>query len=201
MIWASNQSSYAVVLVQCNEDVFNKREREREREGERKFAINAAVDVLPHNANLYLWRKRKDPSFPLCHENQSLLHVLNNCRAARDYRRYNIRHDSILSAITETVSRNIPQTTSMTADISDTYEFPHHIIPTDLRPDLVWDDTHKSITLVELTVCFETNFEQAAQRKKAKYLHLVEQANARGYRSELITSLVGSSTFLDLRPL
>ena len=105
-------------------------------EDQLKFAINAAVDVLPHNSNLYLWRRRKDPSCPLCHENQSLLHVLNNCSVARDYRRYNVRHDSILSAITETVGRNIPPTTSMTADISDTYEFPHHIIPTDLR--LTW---------------------------------------------------------------
>ena len=179
----------------------NEREREREREGERERGSLPSTQRWMYSLTMRT-STRKDPSFPLCHENQSLLHVLNNCRAARDYRRYNIRHDSILSAITETVSRNIPQTTSMTADISDTYEFPHHIIPTDLRPDLVWwDDTHKSITLVELTVCFETNFEQAAQRKKAKYLHLVEQANASGYRSELITSLVGSSTFLDLRPL
>ena len=86
-------------------------------EDQLKFAINAAVDVLPHNSNLYLWRKRKDSSCPLCHENQSLLHVLNNCSVARNYRRYNVRHDSILSVITETVSRNIPPTTSMTADI------------------------------------------------------------------------------------
>ena len=164
-----------------------------------KFAINAAVDVLPHNANLYLWRKRKDALCPICHENQSLLHVLNNCSVATVSRRYNIRHDSILSAITETVSCNIPTTSSMTADISDTYDFPHHIIPTDLRPDLVWwDETHKSITLVELTVCFETNFVEAARRKTAKYLHLVEQAKARGYRSELITLQVGSRGVPDL---
>ena len=157
------------------------------------------MDVLPHNANLYLWRKRKDRSCPLCHENQTLLHVLNNCSVARDSRRYNIRHDSILSAITETVNRNIPPTTTMTADISDNYEFPHHIIPTDLRPDLVWwDEAHKSITLVELTVCFETNFEEAARRKTVKYLHLVEQAKARGYRSELITLQVGSRMVPDL---
>ena len=165
-------------------------------EDQLKFAINAAVDVLPHNANLYLWRKRKDP---LCHKNQSLLHVLNNCSVARDSRRYNVRHDSILSAITESVRRNIPLTTSMTADISDSYEFPLHIIPTDLRPDLVWwDEAHKSITLVELTVCFETNFKEAARRKTVKYHHLVEQAKARGYRSELITLQVGSRGVPDL---
>ena len=103
-----------------------------------KFAINAAVDVLPHNANLYLWKKRKDPSCPLCHENQSLLHVLNNCSVARDSRRYNVRHDSILGAISESVRHNIPPTATMTVDISDNYKFPLHIIPTDLRPDLVW---------------------------------------------------------------
>ena len=102
--------------------------------------------------------------------NQSLLHVLNNCSVARDSRRYKVRHDSILRAITETVRHNISSAATVTADISDTYEFPHHIIPTDLRPDLVWwDEAHKSITLVELTVCFETNFDR---RKTAKYLHL-----------------------------
>ena len=49
-------------------------------------------------------------------------------------------------------------------------------------------------------MCFETNFEEAAQRKTAKYLHLVEQAKARGrgYRSELITLQVGSRGVPDL---
>ena len=44
---------------------------------------------------------------------------------------YNVQHDSVLSAITKT---------SMTADISNTYKFPHHIIPIDLRPD--WDNAN-----------------------------------------------------------
>ena len=65
-------------------------------EEQMKFALNAAVDVLPHNANLHLWKKRKDPNCPLCKSNQSLLHVLNNCSAARDLRRYNTRHDDVL---------------------------------------------------------------------------------------------------------
>ena len=30
-----------------------------------KFALNTAVDVLPHSANLHLWRKRKGRSCPL----------------------------------------------------------------------------------------------------------------------------------------
>ena len=43
-------------------------------EGQMKFAFNVAADVLPHNVNLHLWKKRNDPSCPLCHEKQSLLH-------------------------------------------------------------------------------------------------------------------------------
>ena len=164
-----------------------------------KFAINAAVDVLPHNANLYLWKKMNSPSCPLCHENQTLLHILNNCRVARDARRYNLRHDSILSAITDVVQHSIPPTSTMTADISDTYNFPLHIITTDLRPDLMWwDEAHKALVLAELTVCFETNFEEAAQRKSAEYTHLLEQAQARGFVTELICLKVGSRGVRDL---
>ena len=47
-------------------------------------------------------------------------------------------------------------------------------------------------------MCFETNFEEAARRKSVKYLHLVEQAKAGGYRSELITLQVGSRGVPDL---
>ena len=168
-------------------------------EDQRKFAINAAVDVLLHNANLHLWKKRNDPCCPLCHENQTLLHILNNSHVARDARRYNLRHDSILHAIAEVVRRNIPPTSTLTADISNYYNFPLNIITTDLRPDLVWwDEAHKSLILAELTVCFETNFEEASQRKSAKYLNLVEQAQAKGYKTELITLQVGSRGVPDL---
>ena len=51
------------------------------------------------------------------------------------------------------------------------YTFPTCITPTGLRPDAVlWSPTQKSTILVELTVCHETNFEDA----KSKYKDLVE---------------------------
>ena len=118
-----------------------------------KFALNTAVDVLPHNANLYLWRKRKDTTCPLCGANQSLLHVLNNCTVARDARRYNFRHDAVLKVIASVITPNIPQTATITVDIGEGYSFPLHIVETDLRPDLVlWDETEGSLHMVELTV-------------------------------------------------
>ena len=49
---------------------------------QRKFALNAALDTLPHNANLHLWKKRSNSKCTLCGERQSLIHILNNCPAA-----------------------------------------------------------------------------------------------------------------------
>ena len=48
----------------------------------RKFTINSTVDTLPHNANLHLWRQRKDDTCPLCGNRQTLIHVLNTCLVA-----------------------------------------------------------------------------------------------------------------------
>ena len=41
-------------------------------------------------------------------------------------------------------------------------------------------------------LCFETNFDDAADRKTAKYTDLVQQARANGYRATLPTLQVGS---------
>ena len=97
------------------------------------------------------------------------------------------------------VKCNIPSTTTLSADLNDTYTFPLHIVTTDLWQDLVWwDKAHKSLTMAELTVCIETNFEKAAKRKSGNYAHLVQQAQAKGYRTDLITLQVGSCGVPDL---
>ena len=117
------------------------------------------------------------PSLPQQPESSA---ILNNCSVARDARWYNHRHDLVLQAIAAAVRAQLSPTAILTADLSD-YNFPLHIVPTDLRPDLVWwDEVCKSLRLAELTVCFETNFAEAAQRKTAKYLGLVEQARTKG---------------------
>ena len=103
-----------------------------------KFALNAAVDVLPHNANLHCWKKRSDSTCPLCGANQSLLHILNNCPVARDARRYNARHDAVLGVIASVVTSHLLPTASITVDMNDVYAFPLHIVETDMRPDIVW---------------------------------------------------------------
>ena len=61
-----------------------------------------------------------------------------------------------------------------------------HITPTNIHPDLVWwDDIEQSVFLAELTVCCESNFVEAAQRKVIKYADLIEQLEDSGCTSTL----------------
>ena len=162
-----------------------------------KFALNSAVDTLPHNANLYLWKKRKDSFCPLCGERQTLIHVLNTCGAARDARRFNTRHDAVLEEIVSLLSAYTEPPAKLSADL-DNYSFPHHIVPTDLRPDIVWwDDQLRRIVIVELTISFETSFKQAAERKALKYEDVITRARSAGYSGTVITLQVGSRGIID----
>ena len=162
-----------------------------------KFALNSAVDTLPYNANLYLWKKRKDSSCPLCGERQTLIHVLNTCGAARDARRFNTRHDAVLEEIVFLLSAYTEPPAKLSADL-DNYSFPHQIVPTDLCPDIVWwDDQLRRIVIVELTISFETSFKQAAERKALKYEDVITRARSVGYSGTVITLQVGSRGIID----
>ena len=161
-------------------------------EEQMKYALNAALNVLPHNSNLHLWKKKNSPACTLCGGNQTLLHVLNNCTTARDFRRYNSRHDLVLQDVASAIKTHLPATTTMSVDIGEGYQLPCRIVSTDLRPYIVWwDFSNKSVCFVELTVSFETNFVDAAERKTTKYTDLVWQARSKGYRATLLTLQVG----------
>ena len=66
---------------------------------------------------------------------------------------------------------------------SSPYVFPSHIAMTDLRPDIiVWNDNTRSVSLLELTVCHESNFVEAHQRKVTRYLDLEEEIRRSHFR-------------------
>ena len=95
--------------------------------------------------------------------------------------------------VAEALAPTLSPSTTLTVDIGNNYNFPLHIAPTDLRPDLVWwDDSVRSVCIAELTVCFESNFSEAAQQKAAKYTDLMEQAEQNGYSTTLLTLQMGS---------
>ena len=114
-----------------------------------KFALNVAQDMLPHNVNLARWRGLSN-ACKLCGQRQSLLHILNNCSVALKNRRYNQRHDLVLSEIHKFLTSSL-NGYSIISDLanSDTYHIPSVLTFTDLRPDLVvFSETKKHVALI-----------------------------------------------------
>jgi len=64
---------------------------------------------------------------------------------------------------------------------------------------VVWSNTRQEVILFELTLCFESNFDNTQQRKKEKYLDLMETIQQTHFRAKLVPLQVGSRGFLDLR--
>ena len=48
-----------------------------------------------------------------------------------------------------------------------------------------------------MTVCYETNFEEARSRKEGKYSELVEEVESNGYIVDLVTIEAGSRGFVN----
>ena len=120
-----------------------------------------------------------------------------------DLRRYSERHDSVLKIFGDFIKSSLPPLYSVTIDHpTDTYSFPHHITPTNLRTDIVWwGERQRELWLFELTISYEKLMAEARERKRAKYQDLVEAGRAAGYKTELITVEVGSRGMLDTSDL
>ena len=160
-----------------------------------KFALNSATDTLPHNSNLARWYKGLHSGLcKLCGSRQTLLHVLNNCNVALKMRRYNERHDRVLSLIAVMTQSYLPATFKQTADLTeDTYRFPSHITPSNLRPYLVlWSDIERKLYIAELTICYETGSKQAEERKRRRYADMAEEADIQGYQTRVLPIQIGS---------
>ena len=144
--------------------------------------------TLPHNSNPVKWRRGAITyNCKLCGHKQTILHILNHCEVALQLHRYNQRHDRVLAVIADVAKSFLPDGYHLTVDLDDSYEFSTHITPTSLQPDLVvWTDSHKTLYLVELTVCFESGFEEVPARKAAKYMELVLNARKEGFHTEVI---------------
>ena len=157
---------------------------------------NSTTDTLPHNSNLAKWYGGLHLGIcKLCGHKQTLLY---NVEVSLQLRRYNRRHNQVLVVITAMANSHLLDTYRLTADLSDTYNFPSHITPTNLRPDLVlWSDMKKRLYIVELTICFETSFDEAADRKRRHYADLVEDARRQGYHTQILPIQVGSRGIID----
>ncbi len=164
------------------------------------FAVRSAIDFLPTFNNLKTWGKRTNTACKLCSNKETLQHILNMCHTALNQGRFTWRHNSVLSMFLsrlQDVIQNSIQGIEIFADISGWTvgggTIPPNILTTSQRPDLVLiNAAQKRILLMELTVPFEMNINDAHSRKMDRYGSLVADLQTAGYKPELICVEIGS---------
>ena len=158
------------------------------------FVVNACIDSLPSYTNLHTWGKRLTDKCLFCPNTTGTLHhILSNCPTFLN--RYEWRHNNILRYMFKTFKENL--TNGQIYTDLEGYSIaggtiPPHILTTSQRPDLVIiNEESKELTMVELTIPFETNLEAAHSRKVEKYNCLVHDIQEKGYTVSFYAVEVG----------
>ena len=86
----------------------------------------------------------------------------------------------------------------VSVDLKTSLQFPVHIIQTEKWSDIVvWSDSKKTVLLIELTVPWEENQEEAHEWKKNRYETLRADCMEKGWICHVIPIEVGCRGFLD----
>ena len=106
----------------------------------------------------------------ICKEKaQTQHHILNNCKTAVEQGRLTWRHDSVLHTIAYHLQVLTNKGYQILVDMPG-FPGPGSVFES-LRPDIVVCNKNEVIT-IELTICFETNFEQSRKYKETRYENL-----------------------------
>ena len=165
------------------------------RRGFLQFAVNAAIDTLATNANLKRWGKRTNAKCGHCGNRETLCHTLNNCKEMLD--RYLWLHNSVLSYIYECIKYPKDYETELHVDLPFTHQggstIPIDIIITQQRPDLVLiDRKNKKLTIMELSIPFETNIDSTHAIKLERYRQLISDIEQNNYCVKYYPIEIGS---------
>ena len=161
------------------------------------FALKESTNGLNTPDNLVRWGIRKFNKCELCGNKSDLMHILNWCKVAFDEGRFTWRHNSVLSHMLLKMKKSSGDDITIYADIID-HKFngstiPPGIISTKFRPDLVIINRKaKTIELLELTCSFETNIEQANNKKFRKFLTLKSDLESEDWSVHLTPFEIGS---------
>ena len=168
-IWSGVQSNLAV-------NIYN-------------FTIKYLSNTLPTCKNLCLWKLRQSSDCQFCLLPETLLHVVAGCKVYLEQGRYTWRHNSVLSFLA--TSLKVVEGSSLYADIPG-FPSPSIITGDALRPDLLLKTKDNCLYLLELTIGFETNLSNNAERKCLKYSRLVSDLRSQ-YKSVTFVNLSMSS--------
>ena len=166
-----------------------------------QFFINSAIDTLPTNSNLVRWKKRSSPACNLCKCKETLLHSLNNCSVMLNQGKYTWRHNSILNKLLQTLKIHVPAPNKIFCDLPGHMvgisTIPTDILVTTLKPDLVIVNyEEKTLSIIELTVPFDSNIEIANQRKSQKYENLISDIDETGYSVKFFALEISSRGYI-----
>ena len=168
-----------------------------------KFLINSVSDTLNHNRNLVRWGKKSNERCPACGNKDTLNHVFNSCPKYLEQGRYTWRHDNILgylyTAVTEGLNtKNISHITKADLNDSDLYTtIPIECTVTNLKPDLtIFIPENKHLILIELSVPFELNIQQAHEYKQSKYESLINDIESNGFKVDYYPIEIGSRCYI-----
>ncbi len=121
------------------------------------FLRRALILALPTHKNLKTWNLIPKEFCPLCAGNtHTQHHILNNCSAAANQNHYLWRHNCVLNCIVYYFSSIITNTRRLYADLPG-HGGTDNLFTSNKRPDIVFATVSK-MYIIELTVCFETNF-------------------------------------------
>ena len=165
--------------------------------------MNALSDTLNTNTNLVRWGKLISDKCKKCSNRETLHHVLNACSVALEEGRYTWRHDNILLYIVETIQEGVKQineTIQIQTDLNPgpcpkngISTIPPQCTTTPLIPDICvfWEDRRK-LTIIELSVPFESNVDKAHAYKESKYTHMITDIESNGYEVKFCAIEIGS---------
>ena len=144
------------------------------------FARRAFQQQLPTAANLFRWKRSASPNCTLCGQEtpQTNKHLLSNCSAPISLERFTRRHNTILKLVVDWLNSVLDGDHHLLADIaSSEIDQVEKVFKSTCRPDIVIHD-NSTITVLELTVCHETNLCKSKLYKQSKYKNIKDLRQA-----------------------
>ena len=130
------------------------------------FSVRYLNNTLATRKNITLWNLLQTYDCSFCFQSESLLHVVAGCKTYLNEGRFTWRHDSAL---------NFPASSLQCLNHCTFYvDLPEYLSPSlitgdDLRPDMLISTPCDTLYVIELSVGFETNLKNNANRKFTKY--------------------------------
>jgi hypothetical protein len=154
------------------------------------FVRKALQLQLPTLSNLVRWKRSQSAACPLCHQDQTNKHVLNNCSSPIVLERYKNRHNGILLLLGKWLQSVLDPTYNLFIDLVAFNQNTMSAIFKTLRPDIAIVSSSGNILIWELTICHESNIVKSRNYKLGKYAQLAADLIERYKSNRLIIDTI-----------